>query len=110
MAKQAPKKKTVAKKAPAKKAAAKKAPAKKKAAAKKAPAKKKSAPKKTAPKAIEEVVDLLGFDLDDIAENAVDSVEENVGHVLTFAEDFFEKNVKEAKQSIFARIRAFIRS
>ena len=105
MAKQPQKKKTATKKAPAKKA-----PAKKKAAAKKAPAKKKAAPKKTSPKAVKDVADLLGFDLDDIAENAVDSVEENVEHVLTFAEDFFDKNVNEAKKGIFSRIRAFIRS
>ena len=92
MAKQPQKKKTTAKKAPAKKA-----PAKKKAAAKKAPVKKKAAPKE-----VKDVADLLGFD-----EN---TVEQNVEHVLTFAEDFFDKNVNEAKKGIFSRIRAFIRS
>lgn len=97
MAKQPQKKKTTAKKAPAKKA-----PAKKKAAAKKAPVKKKAAPKKAAPKAVKDVADLLGFD--------DNTVEQNVEHVLTFAEDFFDKNVIEAKKGIFARIRAFIRS
>jgi len=102
MAKEPQKKKTKAKKAPAKKA-----PAKKKAAAKKAPVKKKTAPKKAAskkaaPKAVKDVADLLGFD--------DNTVEQNVEHVLAFAEDFFDKNVNEAKKGIIARIRAFIRS